>query len=61
MMKLNDMYSSYDGKIFKIKGVYTKDDESDPWVDYVNNKTGQEYSCRQEAFLSRFSILPESK
>ena len=59
-MKINEMYTSHEGKVFKIKGVYTKDDESDPWVDYVNIKTLQEYSCRQEAFLSRFSQLPES-
>ena len=58
-MKLNQLYSSYNGVTFRIKGIYTKDDESDPWVDYVNTKTGQEYSCRQEAFLARFSQLPE--
>jgi hypothetical protein len=59
-MKLNEMYTSYEGNVFKIKGVYTKDDENDPWVDYVNVKTLQEYSCRQAAFLSRFSRLPDS-
>ncbi len=46
--------------VSSVKGVYTKDDENDPWVDYVNVKTLQEYSCRQAAFLSRFSRLPDS-
>lgn len=59
-MKLNDLYTSYNGHIFKIKAVYNKEEVNDPWVDYVNTKTLQEYSCRQEAFLSRFSLLPES-
>ncbi len=60
-MKLNDLYSTHNGEVFKIKAVYNKNDEYDPWVEYFNVKTLQEYSCRQEAFLSRFSQLPESR
>lgn len=60
-MKLNDLYRSTDGKVFKIRAVFNKDEENDPWVEYFNTETLQEYSCRQEAFLSRFSLLPESR
>lgn len=60
-MKLNDLYRSAEGKVFKIKAVFNKNDENDPWVEYFNIETLQEYSCRQEAFLSRFSLLPESR
>lgn len=58
-MKLNELYCGNDRVTFRIKGIYTKGDENDPWVDYVNIKTLQEYSCRQEAFLARFTLLPE--
>ncbi len=60
-MKLNDLYSGNEGIVFKIKAVFNKNDENDPWVEYVNTRTLQEYSCRQEAFLSRFRQLPESR
>ncbi len=59
-MKLNDLYSGTEGKVFKITAVFNKDNTNDPWVAYINVRTLQEYSCRQEAFLSRFTILPES-
>lgn len=55
-MKLNDLYRTTDDKNFKVIGLELKD--NDPWVTYTNTQTGQEYSCRQEAFLSRFSPLP---
>ncbi len=60
-MKLNDLYSNIDGTTFKVKAIYNKNDENDPWVEYFNTQTLQEYSCRQEAFLSRFRPLPESR
>lgn len=60
-MKLNNLYSGGNGQVFKIKAVFNKNDENDPWVEYFNTETLQEYSCRQEAFLSRFSPLPESR
>jgi hypothetical protein len=56
-MKLNDLFTSGD-KTFIINGISLKD--NDPWVYYTNTQTRQEYSCRQEAFLSRFSPLPQS-
>lgn len=55
-MKLGDFYSSAESRKFKVTGLELKD--TDPWVTYINTQTEQEYSCRQEAFLSRFSPLP---
>ena len=54
-MKLNELYGSTD-KTFLITKLELKD--GDPWVTYINIKTNESYSCRQEAFLSRFSPLP---
>lgn len=57
-MKLNDIYSDGKGNSFQIVALELK--ENDPWVGYINTTTLQEYTCRQEAFLSRFSVLPQS-
>lgn len=58
-MELNQLYSSATGTQFKITVLELK--EGDPWVTYINTQTLQEYSCRQEAFLSRFSLLPQPR
>jgi hypothetical protein len=55
-MKLLDLFSDGKSKTFQIIGIELKD--SDPWVSYINTQTKQEYTCRQEAFLARFSPLP---
>jgi hypothetical protein len=58
-MKLNEIYTDGNGKMFIITGIELKD--NDPWVSYTNSKTQQAYSCRQEAFLSRFVSLPQPR
>lgn len=60
-MKLNDLYSGNNGSTFKIKAIFNPNEENDPWVEYFNTDTLQEYSCRQEAFLLRFSPLPQPR
>ena len=57
-MELKEIYRGTD-KEFQVIGLELKD--SDPWVTYINTQTQQEYSCRQEAFLSRFSLLPQPR
>ena len=52
-MKLSDLYNAGSGKVFRITGLELRD--NDPWVLYINIQTSESYSCRQEAFLSRFS------
>ena len=55
-MKLGDLYRAVESVEFKVTGLELRD--NDPWVTYINTQTEQEYSCRQEAFLSRFSPSP---
>ena len=33
--------------------------ENDPWVVFENVKTKDSYNCRLEAFLARYSPLPD--
>ncbi len=58
-MTLNDLYLDGQSKVFVITGTSLKDGDS--WVAYKNTQTLQEYSCRTEAFLLRFSPLPQSR
>ena len=55
-MKLLDLFSDGKSKTFQVVGLELKD--ADPWVAYINTQTKESYTCRQEAFLSRFSLLP---
>jgi triacylglycerol esterase/lipase EstA (alpha/beta hydrolase family) len=47
------------GSNFRVVAKYNPNEEHDPWVKYINEKTKQEYSCRLEAFLARFTVSPE--
>ncbi len=55
MLKIGDIYTSNDYRRFRIVNSYVKD--QDPWVEYQDTDTRRVYSCRQEAFLQRFSLL----
>jgi hypothetical protein len=57
-MELNNLYRGGD-KTFQVIGLELKD--GDPWVAYINTQTKESYSCRQEAFLLRFSLLPQPR
>ena len=57
-MVLNELYRG-DNKTFQVTVLELKD--GDPWVSYINTQTKESYSCRQEAFLSRFSLLPQPR
>jgi hypothetical protein len=48
-------YTSADGKLFEVLAIWCPDEDNDRWVKYQNIETGQEYSCRLEAFESRFT------
>jgi hypothetical protein len=43
---------------FTVLAVWNPNEESDPWIRY-RNQNDSEFTCRLEAFLSRFSKLPE--
>ena len=57
-MDLNELYRGGE-KTFQVTVLELKD--GDPWVSYINIQTKESYSCRQEAFLSRFSLLPQPR
>lgn len=47
------------GNTFTTRAIWNPNEENDPWVRYTKDATGQEYTCRLEAFLARFSVTPE--
>ena len=49
----------HDGKgtNFKVIAKYVPNEEPDTWVKYMNEYTREEYTCRLEAFLARFSPI----
>ncbi len=55
MYKKPEIYTARTGPEFLVLEHY--DLEGDPWVRYRNQQTKQEYTCRLEAFLQRFSPL----
>jgi hypothetical protein len=57
-MKQGDLYTTADSKVFVIEAIWNPNEENDPWVRYRSHADMREYTCRQEAFLSRFSPLP---
>jgi hypothetical protein len=50
-------FSDNKGTTFKVTALYSPNEEPDTWVSYYNEATGQEYTCRLEAFLARFSEI----
>ena len=54
MIRIGSRWKTID-KIFVVIGVIDK--EGDLWVYYKNSQTLQEYNCRQEAFVGRFSEI----
>jgi hypothetical protein len=53
-----ELYRAHDETVFELLSTYCPNEEGDAWVTYRNIKTKQEYSCRKEAFLSRYSPTP---
>jgi hypothetical protein len=54
---IGTVWQGNDGKKFKI--INTAREQDNTWVYYTNIKTEQTYSCYLEAFLTRFSEVPE--
>jgi hypothetical protein len=50
-------YEDVSGNEFVVLAVYNPNEEPDPWVRYENIQTEQEYTCRLEAFQSRFRLI----
>lgn len=43
---------------FTILAVWNPNEEPDPWIKYTN-QDDREFTCRLEAFLSRFTSKPD--
>jgi len=57
--KIARHYTGSKGEIFEVLAVWNPTEENDPWVRYRSPDLDKEYTCRLEAFLSRFSPRPE--
>lgn len=44
---------------FELLATYSPNEDGDTWAEYRNTVTGETYSCRLEAFTSRFSPMPD--
>lgn len=53
-----DLYRSHDDTVFELMQTYCPNEENDPWVKFRNVKTKQEFTCRKEAFLARYTPTP---
>ena len=47
------------GHEFTLLRVWCPNEEPDAWAEYINSDTGQVYTCRMEAFRTRFNPLPD--
>jgi len=53
--KLGSRWTGADSKQeFVLEAIWNPNEEQDPWARYTD-ASGQEYTCRLEAFLARFS------
>jgi len=43
------------GLRMELIAVFNPNEEDDPWVEFMNVNTQQRYTCRQEAFLARYT------
>ncbi len=59
LVNVGDLYFSSDGNTFEITDFWVQDGE--PWIKYRNTFTGHEYTCLNDAFLSRFSYVQPSR
>lgn len=54
-MKLGSIWGSADRTQFKVTDIKVINDQT--WIYYTNINTGQNYSCLEEAFKSRFDEI----
>lgn len=52
-----ELWGTNDGTKFKVIARYSTED-NDKWIEYENYQTKQRYTCRLEAFESRFTPAP---
>lgn len=50
-------YGDSQGNKFEVIALFNPNEDNDTWIEYKNTKTNQTYTCRFEAFESRFHPL----
>lgn len=57
--QLNKYWAGPTGQEFELLAVWNPNEEPDPWARYRDILEDREFTCRLEAFLSRFSPRPD--
>ena len=57
--KLNKYWSNARGQEFELLAVWNPNEEPDPWARYRDILEDKEFTCRLEAFQSRFRPMPD--
>lgn len=56
---INKYWSDNNGQEFEVLAVWSPNAEPDPWVRYRDILEDREYTCRLQAFESRFRPIPD--
>jgi hypothetical protein len=56
---LSKYWSGSDSREYELMAVWCPNEEPDAWARYRNITEDREYTCRLEAFLSRFRPAPD--
>lgn len=58
LVKTNERYMGHNyTQAFRVLAVYTPNEDNDTWVEYMQESTQQRYTCRMEAFYTRFTRI----
>jgi hypothetical protein len=56
---MNKYWAGTTSQEFEVLAVWNPNEEPDPWVRYRDILEDREYTCRLEAFTSRFRPIPD--
>ena len=56
---MHKRWSSTNGQEFELLAIWNPNEEPDPWARYRDILEDREYTCRLEAFESRFRPCPD--
>ena len=56
---MSKFWSDTNGQEFEVLAIWNPNEEPDPWVRYRDILQDREYTCRLEAFESRFRPCPD--
>ena len=56
---MNKYWAGHQGEEFELLAIWCPNEEPDAWARYRNILEDREYTCRLEAFQSRFRPIPD--